>query len=232
MNRAPLPSELPNEDRRKLLIGLAFLGTATIAAARRPNQDIDYLGKQKLEDIVPKTIGKWQFETASGLVVPTEDQLANAVYSNMLTRVYSSGEGPPVMLLVAQSGSQTGVIQIHRPEVCYPATGFTLSPIRPYSIDLANRSIVANSLEAVNGQRDEDILYWTRIGDHLPSSWAEQRLAVARDNLNRKVPDAALVRLSTIGMERNAAEAMLGQFARTMLGSMTPSARRVLVGPS
>ena len=123
-------------------------------------------------------------------------------------------------------------IQIHRPEVCYPATGFTLSPIRPYSIDLANRSIVANSLEAVNGQRDEDILYWTRIGDHLPSSWAEQRLAVARDNLNRKVPDAALVRLSTVGMERNAAEAMLGQFARTMLGSMTPSARRVLVGPS
>ena len=232
MNRAPLPSELPNHDRRRLLIGLAFLGTAAVAAARAPDQHIDYLGKGKLDEIIPKEIGGWTFETASGLVVPTEDQLSNALYSNLLTRVYTRGNEAPIMLLVAQSAHQTGVLQIHRPEVCYPAGGFTLSPITPYAIDIGARHISANSLDAYTPQRDEQILYWTRIGDHLPSSWAEQRIAVATDNLDGKIPDAALVRVSTIGMERGPAEEMLGGFVRAMLESMTPAGRRVLIGPA
>lgn len=232
MNRAPLPSELPNDDRRRLLIGMAFLGTAGIAAARAPTQHIDYLGKGKLEDIIPKNIGGWTFETSSGLVVPTEDQLSNALYSNLLTRVYTRADQPPIMLLVAQSAHQTGVLQIHRPEVCYPAGGFTLSPITPYAIDVGARRISANSLDASAPQRDEQILYWTRIGNHLPSSWAEQRIAVAEDNLKRKIPDAVLVRVSTIGMERRPAEDLLGGFVRSMLGAMTPAGRKVLIGPA
>ena len=145
MNRAPLPSELPNVDRRKLLMGLGFLAAAGTAAARMPNIPVDYLGKRKLEDIVPKAFGKWRFQSASGLVVPTEDQLANAIYSQLLTRVYTAGDNGLVMLLIAQSAAQNGIVQIHRPEVCYPAGGFELSPITSMAMGRSQYSRLATS---------------------------------------------------------------------------------------
>jgi EpsI family protein len=225
-------TERPNLERRRLLVGLGFLGAAGVAAARMPSEKIDYLGKKKLEDIIPKQIGNWKFETASGLVIPPEDQLSNALYSQLLTRVYSNEKGAPIMLLVAQSGSQTGVLQIHRPEVCYPAGGFSLSPVTPLNIDVGGRTLTTNNLQAVGDQRVEQIVYWTRIGNHLPPSWAQQRWAVARDNLAGKIPDAILVRVSTIDNDRGAANAMLANFTRDLLQSMAPNDRKILVGPA
>ena len=47
----------------------------------------------------------------------------------------------------------------------------------------------------------EKLIYWTRIGDHIPLSWAQQKLTFAEDNLRRLIPDAALIRMSTVGLE-------------------------------
>jgi len=117
----------PVTDRRKLLLGLLFCSAAGVAVWRTPRKHIDLLGRQKLDDLVPKNIASWKFVAASGLVIPPEDQLSRLLYSQLLTRVYSDGVNPPVMLLIAQSGSQTGVLQVHRPETCYTAGGFTIT---------------------------------------------------------------------------------------------------------
>ena len=77
----------PQLDRRKLLLGLLFCSAAGAAAWRKPTRHVDYLGSGKLEDIIPKTIGPWKFAAASGLVVPPDDQLERAIYSQTLTRV-------------------------------------------------------------------------------------------------------------------------------------------------
>ena len=74
--------------RRKFALGLVFAGAAGVAAARQPSTHVDYLGKRKLEDILPEKIGQWTFVSTSGLVVPPEDQLSRALYSQLLTRVY------------------------------------------------------------------------------------------------------------------------------------------------
>ena len=87
----------PEIDRRKLLLGLLFCSAAGLAAWRQPNKHLDYLGPQKLDDLVPKTIGRWKFVAASGLVIPPEDQLTRTLYSQLLTRVYANGDNPPVM---------------------------------------------------------------------------------------------------------------------------------------
>jgi len=218
-------------DRRSVVVGLGFLDAAGIAKARQPTERINYLGNRKLDQIIPKKIGGWSFETTSGLIVPTEDQLSNLLYSDLLTRVYTNGDQPPIMLLVAQSGSQTGILQIHRPETCYAAGGFQLSAMEPHDIDLGGRVLRTNMMQAVSDQRAEQMIYWTRIGTHLPSTWARQRWAVAEDNLEKKIPDAVLVRISTIGLDRGVAEQSIGTFTRTMLEAMPPSDRRVLVGP-
>ena len=216
-------------DRRRFGLGLAFLATAGIAVWRKPEFTLNFLGKRKLEDVIPTRIGDWRFMTESGLVIPPDDQLSRALYSQLLTRVYYDGKNPPIMMLVAYSHSQTGVLQIHRPEVCYPAGGYTLSPVTPFDVGLSQRSLRANSLSATNERGTEHIVYWTRVGRHMPVSWAEQRWAVAEDNFRKIIPDAVLVRFSTIHEDRAEAYAIMTQFVRALMNSLPPSTRRILV---
>ena len=227
----PLPESLssPDVDRRKVLLGLLFGSAAAFAAWRLPSKKLDYLGRGKLNDLVPKTIGPWKFVAASGLVVPPEDQLSRTLYSQLLTRVYSDGENPSVMLLIAQSAGQTGILQVHRPETCYPASGFQISPVTNHDIQLGSSILTANMLSATNEGQTEHIIYWTRVGNRIPTSWKQQKLAVAEDNLRGIIPDAVLVRVSTVTSDAAQAQATLDAFTRSMVGSIAPDKRAVLV---
>jgi EpsI family protein len=215
-------------NRRRFLIGGMLAAGSGVAFARKPTEKIDYLGGRKLEAIVPKQIGSWEFLTNSGLVVPTEDTYSDNVYSQVLTRVYTDGVNAPMMLLVAQSGGQSGILQIHRPEFCYPAGGFELSPIRSMPLPVGARSIEVNSLSATLPGRPEQIVYWTRVGTAMPLSWAQQRMAVAMDNLKGIIPDAVLTRISTIDDNREAALLRLAAFAEQLVMRMGAD-RNVLV---
>lgn len=221
---------LPNLDRRKFLIGGALAGTAALTWARQPQNRVDYLGSNKLENIIPKKIGQWDFVTTSGLVVPPEDALSDALYSQLLTRVYYNGSDSAVMLLIAQSAGQTGVLQVHRPEFCYPATGFQLSPIvqRPVAYS-GDRRFAVNQLTATQPGRTEQILYWTRVGDSMPISWAQQRLTIAEDNLKGIVPDAVLARVSTIENDSGTGFQRLAEFVEQLVQAMPVAARKVLI---
>lgn len=219
----------PRTDRRKFLVGILFASAAGIAAWRQPHTRLDYLGGHKLDSLVPKSIGPWDFVSASGLVVPPDDQLLRATYSHLLTRVYWDGHNPPVMLLVAQSGSQTGFLQIHRPETCYTAGGYQLSPVTPHPMQIGRTTVPAVSLDASSGGPPEHVVYWTRIGNKMPTSWREQKFAVAEQNLEGIVPDAILVRVSCVSDDRESALASIDTFTRTMLNLVPPSVRSVFI---
>ena len=212
-----------------MLLGLLFGSSAAIAAWRLPTKQIDYLGRQTLDTLIPKRIGSWAFVATSGLIVPPEDQLSQALYSHLLTRVYSSVNTFPIMLLIAQSGGQTGILQIHRPEVCYPASGYQLSPVTAQNVELAGRTIPTNRLTATADGQSEQILYWTRIGDQMPLSWRDQRIAVASQNLQGVIPDAVLVRVSIRSNDAPAAFLALEDFVRSMIAEIPAPQRRVLV---
>jgi EpsI family protein len=219
----------PATDRRKFLLGLLFCSAAGLAVWRQPHIRLDYLGNEKLDALIPKTIGRWNFVAASGLVIPPEDQLRQAIYSQLLTRVYWDGQNPPIMLLVAQSGSQTGFLQIHRPETCYTAGGYQISNVTPHPIQVGPRLITANSMNASSGGPTEHVIYWTRVGNLLPKSWKQQKLAVAEQNLQGIIPDAILVRLSTVSEDGDAARAAIDDFVRAMIGSVQADKRSVFV---
>ena len=64
----------------------------------------------------------------------------------------------------------------------------------------------------------------------IPLSWAQQKLTVAEENLQGFVPDAALVRISTQGLDEAAAMRTIDQFTRAMIAAVPPPLRRVFVG--
>jgi EpsI family protein len=219
----------PRTDRRKFLLGLLFCSAAGIAQWRRPYKTLDYLGRNKLDDLVPKKIGPWNFVAASGLVLPPDDPYLNSIYSQLLTRVYSDGQNPPIMLLLAQSGSQTGFLQIHRPETCYTAGGYQISPLAPHSVQVGTKVVHANSMDAWGNGAPEHVVYWTRIGNMMPLSWREQKIAVAKQNLEGVVPDAILVRFSMVNNDADAARASIDSFIRAMIDSVAPNLRSVFI---
>ena len=225
------PKLTPN--RRDLLVGGAALLAAGTAYARMPRRPLMLIGKDQLDKIIPLRVGGWSYETTSGLVLPPPDQLARLLYNQQVTRSYTAPDQLPVMLLLAYGSSQGGMLQIHRPEICYPASGFHLTETRVTSIPLSDgHSIASRSFSANSDTRVEQVLYWTRIGHMVPTSWSGQRVAVIQANLAGMIPDGLLVRLSTVSADPAQAQATLKRFAATMLSEMPVPARKMLIGPA
>jgi EpsI family protein len=135
------------------------------------------------------------------------------------------------MLLIADSGAHDGVLQVHRPEVCYPAAGYELLANSFDPIDVGGGlTVPAHFISARSNSRHEQLIYWTRIGNAFPTRWWEQHVAVAQENLIGRVPDGVLVRISTAAQTDKDAIAVLEYFMRTLVPLLSPLARRVLFG--
>jgi EpsI family protein len=222
----PAPSAL---SRRNVLTGLTLIGAAGFAYARMPKPGPKQLGKDGLDGLIPKALGPWKFETTSGLVLPPPDETADRLYDEVLTRVYTRADGAAVMMLIAYSSVQDGLLQIHRPEVCYPASGYALSETRVAPMKLANGDMIpTRQFTAGSAVRSEHVLYWTRLGSHLPTSWREQRWAVVLENLGGLIPDGILVRVSTVNPDSDKAFGMLRDFASDLSRSVSPKAQKLL----
>jgi len=218
--------------RRNLLMGGAMLSIAATAFARLPKPYVPRMAKDELDRIIPPKIGPWQFITASGLVMPPPDELVDKLYSNILTRYYSAPDKPSLALLIAYSNVQNGLLQMHRPETCYPASGFQLSETTVSDFPLSDgQSIAVRAFMAQGVSRNENVLYWTRIGNDIPTSWAQQRWAVAKANLKGVIPDGILVRTSLVsGEPLEASREILGDFIHHLLGAVSANTRRLLIG--
>jgi EpsI family protein len=217
--------------RRDILFGGLAAATGAAAYARQPREKLMLIGDGQLENIVPHQIGDWALDSGTGLVLPPPDQLARLLYDQQVTRTYLSEDKLPLMLLMAYGSSQGGMLQIHRPEVCYPAAGFRLSATKEENWEWApGRTIPVRRFIARSDTRVEHVLYWTRIGNDLPVSWVGQRVSVMRNGLMGYIPDGLLVRLSVVSEDTAQAREMIEGFARTMLADIGPKGRRQLIG--
>jgi EpsI family protein len=138
-----------------------------------------------------------------------------------------------VMLLIAYGDTQNDLLQLHRPEACYPAFGFAITGSRKTLVPLANGVFVpARALTASSAQRVEQILYWTRIGEHLPTDGREQRIAKLEDQLAGIVPDGVLVRISMIADDAEQGLALNRAFATDLMKAIPARNRSMLIGTS
>jgi EpsI family protein len=89
--------------------------------------------------------------------------------------------------------------------------------------------LVANSMDATSEGPTEHVIYWTRVGNQMPPSWKAQKLAVAEQNLRGIIPDAILVRISTVGEDGPAARAVIDEFIRAMIKSVPADKRSIFI---
>jgi EpsI family protein len=214
------------------MVGGALVATAVLAARESlwGESHTRTLG-DSLADIVPERFGPWKSSPANGVLIPTAEAPAETGYDDLLTRYFVDDAGRTIMFLVAYGAAQSGNTQLHRPEACYPAAGFSLGDSARTSLeDRAGTKIDARTLTATKPGRIEQILYWSRVGAAFPTDSASQSLAVIRQSLSGSAPDGALVRMSTLGSDRASALTLLRLFANDLLQQPAPSLRRLLTG--
>lgn len=224
-------------NRRQLLIGGGFLAAAGAAAALTPRERMSLLGGRKLAGLIPERIRDWRHVESDAVVLPArEGSLSDLLYSEVVSRLYKAPDGVPVMLVIAYGDTQSDLLQLHRPEACYSAIGFEIAGSREARVALGPNVLPARELVATSEQRTEPILYWTRIGDELPTSGQAQRMSKLRSEFAGRVPDGVLVRMST-ALAGNVVPppemfAALKSFSAAMIEAIRPADRAVLIGPS
>jgi len=195
-----------------------------------------------LSETIPSSFGPWRLQAKqdqqAGLTDGTEapgDQL----YDQVVMRSYvNATTGQAVMLALAWGREQRQDVKVHRPEVCYPAQGFTmLAPPVDGTLQLQGQQgqpvpISVRSLVTQQGNQLETVRYWIRVGQRYGGDGIATRLYLLREGLHGRVPDGILVRASQrlpTSADPQQSVAVLDQFLRDLTASVPAATRAMLV---
>ncbi len=222
-------------DRR----GLLFMAGSALALGSaewwKPRTALTLLGPNKLAAILPRAFGNWRIADGGELVVPrTPGSLSGSLYGEQVARNYVHQDGGArIMLLAAHGDSQSDLLQLHRPESCYPAVGFSISNHKVLDVPIGRGALLPSvEMTASAPGRIEDILYWTRLGEFLPTSAGEQRTDRLRTALKGFIADGVLVRISMLRPEAGLSPDFrrLEEFSRALLSAVPTTQRAALIG--
>ena len=212
-------------DRRSIIIGAGLTAAGALAYLRTPVAVNEAFKPAGFSAAIPVTVGGWTSRKSAEVVLPPQDD-SNKLYENLETRIYEGPSLPAIMLLIAFSSIQQNDIQVHRPEVCYPASGYPILWSQPIELGFGSTSLAGRELLADRGGLRERIVYWVRVGNAFPTNWAEQRTTMALQNLQGSIPDGALFRVSSIEEPDSSKSVALRQFIEIFLSTVSPSFRQ------
>jgi len=210
---------------------LAGLGAACLAL--RPSGPLapgEPEEQARLE--LPDGFGEWQSIALDELILWPDDTLSPAIYRQIVAKRYHHPNGTTVTAVIALASAQNYLMQLHRPESCYPASGFTIEENARFSLPLHGFHLPARFMRARRGSRQDAVLYWTRIGQKFPQDLWGQRLAMAKDALLRDPQTGILARFSVTNEEDGAAESELAAFVQSLFLRLSPEGRTTLFGPA
>lgn len=218
-------------NRRALFAGVACIAGAAAARQLKPHHYVSLLKSAKLDDLIPRAFGPWTSEDVGDpLALNGPGTLSSKLYNQLVTRAYSDGRGSQILMLLAHGERQSDELQLHRPEVCYPAFGYALLRNEATQISLGEGiTLPARRLVAKSPDHEESVLYWSRLGEYFPIDSSQQRADRFRNAMAGLIPDGILCRFSTPD-ESAKAWAGLELFVHDLIAATKPQGQKVLVG--
>jgi EpsI family protein len=222
-----------------IMASLAMIAVAAAAHLLAPRPDFRS-GQYDLSSMIPRQFGAWTYVPNIGLITPPaapaeasqEEQPYGGTYTQVVGRGYRDSLGRVVMLLVAYGPAQDARLKAHRPEFCYVASGFRIIDKYDTALNLDDKrgSLPLTRLIASREARLEPVSYWLRVGDELASGPLSRQLIRLKYGLRGIVPDGALFRVSTIGLEPQASFAVQEQFIHDLLLALSPRDLSFFIG--
>ena len=219
--------------RRDIILGGACLAAAATGTALKPRREVRLLKSGKLADAVPAVFGDWTSQDMGDpLAVNGKGTLSAKLYNELVVRQYvNSRAGTGITLLLAYGGRQSDELQLHRPEVCYPAFGFNLTRSEATDIRIGpSVTLPVRRLVAEMEDRRESIVYWSRMGEYLPQSGGQQRGDRLRIAMQGIIPDGLLTRFSMTGDYPDQDWKTIDAFIAELVAAVAPAKRNVLIG--
>ena len=205
-----------------------------MALALKPRRTVTLMpAGKKLADILPRTIGAWRSRDVSDLfTAQTPDSLLAELYGETVGRLYSRPDlDLEIMMLMAHGNSQSNELQLHRPEVCYPAFGYAIVQSEPIELSIGNSiTLPGRRLIAQTAQDKEAVIYWTRLGEYFPTSVTQQRLDRLDTAVHRYIPDGLLARFSISGSDTALSFRIMRNFVSDLVLHVAGNLRAPLVG--
>jgi EpsI family protein len=219
--------------RIALVIAALMLAASCGAVVLRPTVKASEEGTPiSLEAMIPLRFGDWHDEPQRVVQVvnPQAQELLDRLYSQILTRVYVNSAGYRIMLSLAYGSNQRGSLQAHKPEVCYPAQGFTLNKNQAGLLATPFGTIPVRRLNTTMGTRQEPVTYWFTIGDTAVQGSTQKKLVELRFGLTGRIPDGMLFRVSSIDSNESNADQVQDQFINQLLTAVPAQDRKRLSG--
>jgi EpsI family protein len=219
-------------NKMSLIIAVLMIAASIGAVVAKPAKKVADEVPISLEKMVPKSFGDWRElpDRNVGVVNPQTQQLLDKLYSQILTRTYVNSKGYAIMLSLAYGSDQRGELGAHKPEVCYPAQGFTLKKNDAGVLGTPFGEIPVRRLNGHMGPRVEPVTYWFTVGDKAVKSTTEKRIVDLRFALTGRIPDGMLFRISSIDENEARAYQLQDDFVQRLLEAVPVADRKRLSG--
>ena len=225
-----------------VLVSIALLAAAVLAEVLAPRELMARASASlDLQQVIPKQFGEWRWVPEVTPVTPQDpegyvepDAHSARIYSQEVGRTYTDGNGDIVMLMVAYGPVQNYRLKAHRPEMCYTAAGFRVSSKVAASVSYRDGAppIKLARLTAERESRYEPISYWMRVGNDITTGVIDRQLVRLKYGLRGIIPDGALIRVSTVGLPKEASYRLQDRFIRELLAAVPPQDRKFFTGQS
>ena len=220
-------------NRIAVFIAALMLAASVGAVVARPTvKTADEEPPISLEQMIPKQFGDWREEPQryTQVVNPQTQELLDKLYSQILSRVYINSAGYRIMLSLAYGTNQRGSLQAHRPEVCYPAQGFTIEKNVAGQFASQFGEVPVRRLFGHLGARYEPVTYWFTVGDTAVQGATQKKLVELRFGLTGRIPDGLLYRVSSVDRDESRAYQLQDAFTNELLQAVAPADRKRLSG--
>lgn len=211
MGRSPWPV-LP----RSMGLLVLLLALTSTAMGRWMTPDPALIDKAPdLASVVPGRFGVWAAVAETPQIalaaIDADDKSKSQPYDQIVMRTYRNNAGQQVMMALAYAGAQQQDVKIHRPEVCYPAQGYTVTSLAPMTLPDGP----AMRMTSKGAGREELVVYWVRIDRTRTNSGLRARWLILTEGMKGRLIDGSLFRVSVLmqaGQSQAQAEAVLKTF--------------------